>query len=65
MQIRGRTMNAVGSLHDTQVFFNRPAKDVFNALGGFRTMVPLLASKFGFGPANVVHEYDFIPNSGP
>ena len=65
MQIKGRTMNIVGSLHDTQLFFNRPAKDVFNELGGFRTCVPLLASKLGFAPVTVVHEYHLPHNNIP
>jgi len=53
-------MNVIESLEETQLYFNRPAKDIFYNLGGFKTALPLLASQLKFTPEYAAHEYFLI-----
>ena len=40
--VASKDMNMIESLNKTQVFFNRPAKEIFYNLGGFRTCIVFL-----------------------
>ena len=50
-------MKVIKSLNETKVFFNTPAKDVFNNLGAIKSIFPLLVTQFGFKPETAEYEY--------
>ncbi len=50
-------MNTVENIQNTQVFYNRPAKDVLFNFGGFRTCVLVLSTRLTY-QSQVADEYD-------
>ncbi len=56
-QIKERPVAGVEALNATRLVFTRPAKDIFNNLGGFATCLPLLASRIKHLPNTVEQEY--------
>lgn len=57
--VNGMSMNVVSSLNGTQLFFNKPAKDIFYSLGEFRTILILLGAQLKLTPASIEQEYIF------
>lgn len=60
--VHGKSMYAIANLNETKYFFNKPAKDAFFNMGGFKTVLALLSECLKFNEKSNEQEYFFILN---